>query len=997
MCNGPFKWWVQNVMPLVFDDSLSYYEVLAKLTKYIEGLTGDVQKIEKVLETIEGIEDVTEFTKFLETVQSEIGNLNNLQTTNKSDLVSAINEIALKANNAYVKPSGGIPESDLNQSVQDKLNKTGDATKYIINNKELKAAPSNNSPTDLGLGTYSVPTGGIPWDTLSQDVRDRINAGGGGTGGTTDYTDLNNKPQINGHTLNAGNNTTEALGIGTYNKPSGGIPESDLSAEVQAKLNTSGGIADSETSFVATRDYEAGELIYINGTLYKTKYNILSGTNLIPGNNIEETDINAELESINNKIDSMASGEGLDSWKLVATVSNNDKNVPTRFFEYFNAIGEENYLFIITPPVGTPANTAYNIFVYKRDGTTVKTETVDTPANNQHRFTFTPTDTGEYYCAIAMDSYSYPVDDFKISLEYTQSQGMTELWNKVNEASSVVEDVDSLEALVKVHETHLDNLDTALNVIIDGVPLNWAVGAINQNGNYIIGANDNYYTETIIKSEYFKNIKISAESGYIFNLCKYNGDTFIERSSWYGNSDGTVEVDNTYSYIINIAASSATGSSLNEMLQHFNINVYGHNFGEVNKEIEALAESFEAEIHKVLNGLSVNWQSGAINTDGKIYPGNNDNYYSDLILKEQFYSINISADSNYMFSICKYNQGVFLERSQWYYSTSGVITLANSYDYRINIAKATAIGSTLKQMLAHFQINISADDVPTKIREAIEGVDASHAINYLNKIMCTYTPNKICHYSVDDTWMILKDLIDNANTYASIFDNTTLAEILSIHNDTGMCITFNTFNLSDSDPTYLISNVPENPTFQAEFQANKNWLKFAFHAGSTYANYATDSGISEAYDIFVSAIYKLTGDYDCIDRFTRLGYFGGTLDNVLTIKNKTHGITGLLCADTTNRASYYLSDEQNDIVQQKGMCIDIDNEMIFLKTITRHLGAQAKSEIESNLCYQKYVELFSHEYESGWLTSCRAMCEWAEENGYAFAFPSLLFDVKSTF
>ena len=63
-----------------------------------------------------------------------------------------------------------------------------------------------------------MPTGGIPWETLSQDVRDRINAGGG-TGGTTDYTDLNNKPQINGHTLNPGNNTIASLGLGIYSKP----------------------------------------------------------------------------------------------------------------------------------------------------------------------------------------------------------------------------------------------------------------------------------------------------------------------------------------------------------------------------------------------------------------------------------------------------------------------------------------------------------------------------------------------------------------------------------------------------------------------------------------------------------------------------------------------------------------------------------------------------------------------------------------------------------
>ena len=39
-----------------------------------------------------------------------------------------------------------------------------------------------------------------------------VKGSGGGSGGTTDYTDLTNKPQINGVTL-SGNKTTAALGI----------------------------------------------------------------------------------------------------------------------------------------------------------------------------------------------------------------------------------------------------------------------------------------------------------------------------------------------------------------------------------------------------------------------------------------------------------------------------------------------------------------------------------------------------------------------------------------------------------------------------------------------------------------------------------------------------------------------------------------------------------------------------------------------------------------
>jgi len=458
MYDRPFRWWVQSVMPLVFDDSLSYYEVLAKLTKYIEGLTGDVEQIEKIIGTIEGIEDITQFTEMLESIKAEIGNLSNLSTQSKTDLVSAINEVALKADIAYWKPPTGIPESDLSQSVQDKLNRTGGVTKYIINNKELKAAPSNNSPADLGLGTYSVPTGGIPWDTLSQDVQDRINAGGSGTGGTTDYTGLNNKPQINGHTLNAGNNTSESLGLGTYSKPSNGIPESDLSAEVQEKLNTSGGIADNQQSFVASRDYEAGELVYINGTLYKTKYKILAGTTMIPGNNIETTDISAELERINSDIDALQSGSGPDSWNLTTVVESDDSTEITNFFEYFNCIGGENYNFILDPVEPT---VGYIIGIFKRDGTVVHSfdNTSYPQYTNRQRFTFTPTDTGEYYCTIQRSTASSTVSAHaRVIIEYTQSQGISELWSKVSAASQLEPRVSAVETLVGQQQIQLTQL-----------------------------------------------------------------------------------------------------------------------------------------------------------------------------------------------------------------------------------------------------------------------------------------------------------------------------------------------------------------------------------------------------------------------------------------------------------------------------------------------------------------------------------------------------------
>lgn len=60
--SAPFIFWCQKVLPLVYDDSLSYYEVLCKLVTYVNGLRDDVIKLG---------EDVSELNK----LYNELSNL----------------------------------------------------------------------------------------------------------------------------------------------------------------------------------------------------------------------------------------------------------------------------------------------------------------------------------------------------------------------------------------------------------------------------------------------------------------------------------------------------------------------------------------------------------------------------------------------------------------------------------------------------------------------------------------------------------------------------------------------------------------------------------------------------------------------------------------------------------------------------------------------------------------------------------------------------------
>lgn len=103
----------------------------------------------------------------------------------------------------YTKPSGGIPKTDLASAVQTSLNKADTA---------LQTAPvtSVNGQTgvvvltasDVGAGTYSKPSGGIPKTDLASAVQ-----------------------------------TSLGKADAAYQKPSGGIPATDLAAGVIPDLS----------------------------------------------------------------------------------------------------------------------------------------------------------------------------------------------------------------------------------------------------------------------------------------------------------------------------------------------------------------------------------------------------------------------------------------------------------------------------------------------------------------------------------------------------------------------------------------------------------------------------------------------------------------------------------------------------------------------------------------------------------------------------------------
>lgn len=108
--------------------------------------------------------------------------------------------------------------------------------------------------------------------------------------GSSDYDELDNLPSINGITL-SGNKSTDDLGLGTYSKPSNGIPKTDFASSVQTSL----GKADTALQS------------------YTEKY---TGTYSKPSNGIPKTDLASAVQTSLGKADT-----ALQSEKYTGTVT----------------------------------------------------------------------------------------------------------------------------------------------------------------------------------------------------------------------------------------------------------------------------------------------------------------------------------------------------------------------------------------------------------------------------------------------------------------------------------------------------------------------------------------------------------------------------------------------------------------------------------------------------------------------------------------------------
>lgn len=127
----------------------------------------------------------------------------------KTDLADDVQESIAKADSAYQQPTSGIPKSALNVAVQMSLGKADSALQSVPNT--YRTASDQDT---IDAGKISMPSGGTTGQFLQKTSSGTqwATPSGGGGGGTSDYDDLSNKPQIAGTTL-SGNKSLADLGI----------------------------------------------------------------------------------------------------------------------------------------------------------------------------------------------------------------------------------------------------------------------------------------------------------------------------------------------------------------------------------------------------------------------------------------------------------------------------------------------------------------------------------------------------------------------------------------------------------------------------------------------------------------------------------------------------------------------------------------------------------------------------------------------------------------
>lgn len=253
---------------------------------------------------------------------------------------------------------------------------------------------------------------------------------------------------------------------------------------------------------------------------------------------------------------------------------------------------------------------------------------------------------------------------------------------------------------------------------------------------------------------------------------------------------------------------------------------------------------------------------------------------------------------------------------------------------------------------------------------------------------------KFFHFSLDDFKDAIADIVTNANTYNSIFDNSTFAKLREWHLKFGITVSL-----------YVQRTMSDIPAkFKNDFIYNKDWMKFGYHGNGESWKTATYENGKQWWNDFVNGIMTSIGNYDIIDRVPRNDYFKGTLESCRGERDANCGCLGFLGCDDwsynkeARETNYYLSDEQSTYLDARDRYYDSETQLCIFKTDFRLEQIQQRwRNVKGCLNYYNSAGgsmqafdmiVFSHECNfMQFASDAETIFAWALDKGYRFDFP----------
>ena len=293
---GKFKFWCQKVLPLVYDDAISYYEVLCKVVDYlntvIDNVNTDADNIDELADDF--LELQTYVNNFFADIDQLASYATRAETAANAASASAVTA-ATQAGNAASSASSAA--SSASNSASSALTALGAETDAIAAKNAAQSAASAAGTSETNAGNSATAAAGSATAAAGSatDAASSATAAAGSATSAQGYADSADhyKDGANTAALKAeGNAIGKQNGVDVdsespyyHNNAKYYAEQAAASALNSDGANAQAMIANSESTATASYKHDEGTFFRLNGVLYEATSDIDIGDTITVGTN----------------------------------------------------------------------------------------------------------------------------------------------------------------------------------------------------------------------------------------------------------------------------------------------------------------------------------------------------------------------------------------------------------------------------------------------------------------------------------------------------------------------------------------------------------------------------------------------------------------------------------------------------------------------------------------------------------------------------------------